>query len=151
MTLAVGYRKNVAALVKCGGQYLGCLRATDLSWQCVQGGCEEEDSSLEVALARELCEELGLSSNSFKIVVRSHTWRRYRFPNGLISRPGMNFLGQDQMWFLVELNDLGCVSLEASTGEFSEVKLCSLEELQNEYVWWKKAAFIDFCDELRLV
>ena len=146
------FRSNVAALILCQGHYLGCRRADHGGWQCVQGGMEVHDASPAHAIEREIQEELGLEPSSFRILSQSRFWRRYHFPFEIRRQARFaDNLGQEQRWFLVELFDFQSIQLERSCGEFSEVKLYTIQDLMGFYSAWKKASFFDFCRELGLV
>jgi 8-oxo-dGTP pyrophosphatase MutT (NUDIX family) len=152
------YRKNVAALIRCQGQYVACFRSDYASWQSVQGGVEPFDASLEDALGRELNEELGISPQNFKILYQSKSWRRYLFPSDAGQRQKReasdpskaHYIGQEQLWFLIEIPDISCIHLEKSLGEFSRVELFSIEHFLSVYSPWKQDIFHDFCHEIGL-
>lgn len=147
-----GYRKNVAALLEVGSYFLACER-TNLpnAWQCVQGGVNGTDQTLEGALMRELSEELGARAEAFSVKYKSTYWRRYLFPPGLPARVGENHAGQDQMWFHVQMDSLSSVDLARSDGEFCQVKLVPLSELVSSFAHWKRALLSDFCHEIGLI
>lgn len=146
------FRKNVAAIIICQGKYLGCLRSDHNTWQCVQGGMEPTDLSPQDAIIREIQEELGVSKLDFKVTYQSHFWRRYFFTEAILKKNHRgNHIGQDQLWFLVELNKLSNIHLEKSHGEFSEVELFDIAFLLSQYSYWKRAPFYDFCREVGFV
>jgi len=153
------YRKNVAALIRCQGQYVACFRSDYGSWQSVQGGVEPHDLSLEDALTRELNEELGILPTDFKILYRSKFWRRYLFLSDtplkqqrkLRDPSKSSRVGQEQLWFLIEIPDISCVHIENSMGEFARVDLFSITQFLSVYSQWKRAAFYDFCREIDII
>ncbi|MEN9529520.1 MAG: hypothetical protein RI932_1393 [Pseudomonadota bacterium] len=147
------WRANVAALVKVGDRFLRCERSQPRGvWQTVQGGIEDSDKTLQDALLRELAEELGVLPAHVTIVARSQSWRRYFFPPEVLqAHPERNNIGQEQMWFLVELSDLSCIDLGRSEGEFSRVELVELEQLLANIVAWKLPVMKDFCYEMGLL
>ena len=61
------FRKNVAAVIfnECG-DFLACHRKDRKSWQCVQGGVEDEEDVVAAA-RREIFEEIGLNSKEHGI------------------------------------------------------------------------------------
>ena len=145
------YRPNVAALVKCGNLFVGCMRSHHPGWQSVQGGIDPTDESPEHAIFREMEEELGVEKNNIKITYRSHYWRRYEFVSGN-QRKGENYCGQEQLWFVIEIPSADAIQLaKASSDEFTEVKLMPITELVQKYVTWKNLPFLDFCRELQLI
>ncbi|BBH54416.1 NUDIX domain-containing protein [Fluviispira sanaruensis] len=146
------FRENVAALIKCNNMFLACNRTDHNMWQNVQGGVEKFDKSLRHAIIRETVEELGVKEEDFKITYQSKFWRRYYFPKEILKRDRFKGnLGQEQMWFLLELNDIKSIHLEKSAGEFKKVKLLNIGEFLSIYSEWKLASFYDFCREINLI
>ena len=143
------FRAGVAILIRVGQEecYLACKRADGSGWQCVQGGLDDEDTSLVSAAQREATEELGIHPGQLRILQESMTWRRYHFPPEVRAKGGI-FVGQDQKWFLGEINSLSAVNLENSCHEFSEVATVSLEQLLEQMVDWKSCLLKDFYREL---
>ena len=142
------FRAGVAILIRVGREgYLACKRADGSGWQCVQGGLDDEDISLVSAAQREATEELGIRQGELRILQESRTWRRYHFPPEVRAKGGI-FLGQDQKWFLGEINSLKEVNLESSCHEFSEVAIVTLEQLVDKMVEWKGCLLKDFSREL---
>lgn len=101
---ADGYRLNVG-IVLCNGeqQVLWARRIGQNAWQFPQGGISVNETP-EVALYRELKEEIGLSSSDVEIVATTQNWLRYRLPKKLV-RHGTKpvCIGQKQLWFLLRL------------------------------------------------
>jgi hypothetical protein len=147
------FRENVAALIKYEEKYLACFRADYDSCQNVQGGIEITDHAPLCALNRELQEELGLCDDTaFAVVYQSTCWRRYFFPKN-IQKTGRfhKMIGQEQLWFLIDLKSLDAINLGKSSGEFKKVELMNLEKFIKIYSHWKLAPFYDFCRELGLL
>lgn len=145
------FRKNVAALIICEGKYLGCYRADHHTWQCVQGGMETIDNTPQHAIIREIKEELGVQESDFKVTYQSKFWRRYYFTKDILKQTTRgNHIGQDQLWFLAELNSINSICLEKSHCEFSKVELFDIDFLLKQYSHWKRAPFYDFCREANL-
>lgn len=147
------FRANVAAIIKVGSKYLCCERREPRGvWQTVQGGVETFDRSTEHALLREMYEELGVSSNQIRVLGRSSYWRRYEFPPELIQKyPERKNVGQEQMWFFVEIPSTECIDLKRSEGEFVRVELVELEQFLAQIVSWKLPIVKDFCYEIGLL
>ncbi|APJ04835.1 NUDIX domain-containing protein [Silvanigrella aquatica] len=146
------FRENVAALIKCQDKYLACFRSDHRTWQNVQGGIEKTDQSPTHAIIRETKEELGVQEKDFKILYQSKFWRRYFFPKEILKRDRFKGnIGQEQLWFLIELNNINSVHLEKSVGEFQKVDLFTIDKFLLTYSEWKRAAFYDFCRELNLL
>lgn len=150
MTLK-SYRPNVAALVRCGDMYIACLRNKFPGWQCVQGGIDDDDKSPEHAIIREMKEELGVAAENIRITYRSRYWRRYDFLTQK-SKRSENFCGQEQMWFVVEIDSIMSIDLkQALSDEFTNIQAMTISELVEKYVKWKHQPFYDFCRELQLI
>jgi putative (di)nucleoside polyphosphate hydrolase len=147
------FRPNVAALIKIGNQFLCAERSEPRGvWQTVQGGVESADTSLEQALLREMHEELGVISENVRIIERSRYWRRYVFPTEVLEKhPERKNIGQEQMWFVVQIPSLDCIDLKQSEGEFVQVELVSLDRLLSQIVSWKLPIVKDFCYEMGLL
>jgi putative (di)nucleoside polyphosphate hydrolase len=145
------FRANVAALIRCGTKYVACRRADHNTWQCVQGGIELTDPSPLSAIIREIQEELGVKENDFVVVYQSKIWRRYYFTESVLKEKRFkDNVGQEQLWFLIDLPNFDSIHLENSEGEFSKVKLVELPLFLKSYAPWKHAPFYEFCQELGL-
>ena len=75
-------------------------------WQFPQGGVDAGETE-EQAILRELNEEIG--TNDVKILKQSSRRTRYQFPKAVIKRMQQKnrwrqYCGQEQRWFLVQLN-----------------------------------------------
>lgn len=99
-----GYRPSVGIiLANKAGLLFWARRVGREAWQFPQGGILENESPLD-ALYRELQEEIGLSSKDVRTIGSSSEWLTYRFPEYLKrNNPSLNFVGQKQKWFLLEL------------------------------------------------
>ena len=92
------FRPCVAALLQnSAGQILVAERLDHVdSWQFPQGGVDRGESD-EVALVREMGEELSLKSSHFKVLQKKEGYR-YEFPRQ--NRRWGKYLGQEQTYFL---------------------------------------------------
>jgi putative (di)nucleoside polyphosphate hydrolase len=109
------------------------------AWQFPQGGIEADETA-ELALFREMKEELG--TDRFAVVGRAAGLIRYDFPVGGSAARVNKFRGQEQVWFRVEFDpgvapDLG----QATHQEFSATAWVTVEEALERCVDWKKAAY----------
>jgi putative (di)nucleoside polyphosphate hydrolase len=101
----VSYRPNVAALiVNPAGNLLICERMTiPGAWQFPQGGVDSGES-LEQALFREVCEEVGFEAKHYDIIARREGYR-YLYPEHArwkkVRKHGSH--GQEQTYFLCHL------------------------------------------------
>ena len=113
-----GYRSNVGiVLANPAGQVLWARRVGGRNtWQFPQGGIKRGETP-EQALFRELYEEVGLRSESVRVVAQTADWLHYDLPQHMRrsnSTPG--FVGQKQKWFLLEmLGDDKDVSVSSSS------------------------------------
>jgi putative (di)nucleoside polyphosphate hydrolase len=75
------------------------------SWQFPQGGIREHELSVpELAMFRELAEEIGLQPQHVAILGRTEGWLHYRLPRRLIRRGSKpTCIGQKQVWFLLRM------------------------------------------------
>ncbi len=99
-----GYRPNVGIII-CNNEkkVLWAKRADEDAWQFPQGGINEGESP-EVAMYRELMEEVGLHSKHVEIIARTKNWLRYDVPKNWIRRDWRDkYKGQKQIWFLLRL------------------------------------------------
>lgn len=99
-----GYRPNVG-IILCNDQnkvFWG-KRIKEHAWQFPQGGIHQGESP-EVAMYRELMEEVGLRPEHVKILGRTRDWLRYEVPTNWIKRElRSSYKGQKQIWFLLRL------------------------------------------------
>ncbi len=98
MSTPVKFRPCVAALLKnAAGQILVAERRDFAdSWQFPQGGVDRGETA-EVALVREMGEELSLRAEHFTIL-QARPGYRYEFP--LTHRRWGKYIGQEQTYFL---------------------------------------------------
>ena len=96
------YRPNVAALViNREGKLLICERiGSKGAWQFPQGGADPEEK-LRKALAREVKEEIGLPSNSYRILEKRGGYT-YLYPKQVRKKKSY-FDGQIQTYYLCRL------------------------------------------------
>lgn len=102
---ANGYRPNVGIIVaNQGNQLLWCRRIGKAdAWQFPQGGIQADETP-EVAMYRELTEELGLQAADVECLATTKDWVTYDLPKGFRryhSKPLC--IGQKQKWFLLRL------------------------------------------------
>ena len=99
-----GYRPNVG-IILCNGrnEVFWGKRVREHSWQFPQGGIKAGETP-ELAMYRELHEEVGLLPEHVKILGRTRDWLRYDVPDEWIKRDWRgNYRGQKQIWFLLRL------------------------------------------------
>ncbi len=97
-----GYRSNVGiVLINDNNQVFWGRRKGEDSWQFPQGGIADHEEP-EMAVLRELNEELGLLPEHVKILTKTKGWLYYDVP-GIYNRSNKIFYrGQKQIWFLLK-------------------------------------------------
>ena len=112
-----GYRLNVGIILINGkNEVFWGKRVREDSWQFPQGGIQPGESP-EVAMYRELLEEVGLLPTHVKILGRTRDWMRYEVPTHWVRREWRGtYKGQKQIWFLLKLVGRDCdLCLRASS------------------------------------
>lgn len=102
---ADGFRPNVGIiLANEQGRLLWARRVGGQdAWQFPQGGIKEHEDP-ELALFRELHEEIGLQRSDVEILAVTRGWLRYRLPKKLVrSDKSPVCVGQKQKWYLLKL------------------------------------------------
>lgn len=142
----IRYRKNVAFILRREeGLILICERGDRPgSWQFPQGGVKSGES-VELALVREVLEEISLSPEHYRIIEKRDSYR-YEF-RGNYKKEG--FSGQDQTYFLAESNILTDNHLRVDGREFRAFRWIQPHEFQLSWVSSIKRAvyqrvFFDF-------
>lgn len=100
-----GFRPNVGIiLANDEGQLLWARRIGGQdAWQFPQGGIKQGEDP-EVALYRELEEEIGLTEKDVSVLAVTKGWLRYRLPKKLVrAKQSPLCIGQKQKWFLLKL------------------------------------------------
>lgn len=99
-----GFRANVG-IVMCNqkGQLFWARRAGMEAWQFPQGGIRQDETS-EMAMYRELKEEIGLHPEHVEIIACTNDWLRYWLPEKFIRHNTHPLcIGQKQIWYLLRL------------------------------------------------
>lgn len=116
------YRSNVAVLMtNREGKLLICERINSKgSWQFPQGGVDKGEKLID-ALAREVDEEIGLPSSSYK-VLESADGYDYLYSNP-VKKNGKVYDGQSQTYYLCRLKKKAPdINLDQESPEFSRYK-----------------------------
>lgn len=137
------YRPNVAVLITDGrGRVLLCYRKNTTPGvtnpvQTVQGGIDPGETPLQAA-EREVHEEIGLTPSMFRVIGESQEKYRYTWPNEFIQQiQGSSYIGQEQQFFLFEVDPETQFSLDHYHQEFASVRWGTPQELI-ELAWDKK-------------
>jgi len=138
-----GYRPNVGIVIcNSRNEVFWGKRVRQDSWQFPQGGIKHGETP-ELAMFRELKEEVGLSPEHVRILGRTRQWLRYDVPREWVRREWRgHYRGQKQIWFLLRLTGRECdVCLRATNHpEFDAWRW-------NEY-WDPVSAVVDFKQEV---
>ena len=157
-----GYRPNVGIII-CNnqGQVFWARRINQDGWQFPQGGVSRNESLVD-AMYRELHEETGLQKDHVRLVAHTKGWLHYDLPRRLLrnqrrrtqstGRRRVNFRGQKQVWFLIELiEDDSAVDLTAGheTPEFDSWRWVDMHHAIDNIVEFKKTVYQRALSELR--
>ncbi len=116
------YRPNVAAVFVRGGKWLLVKKRGRRSWQFPQGGVELGET-FELALRREMKEELGISN--FRIVSKARYVHEYEWPQkwrNANPEKGGDFVGQRQRFFVCAFPSNQKIRLSSELEKFKWVK-----------------------------
>ncbi|NCS65748.1 MAG: RNA pyrophosphohydrolase [Hydrogenophilales bacterium CG03_land_8_20_14_0_80_62_28] len=104
-----GYRSNVGiVLCNARNEVFWGKRVRQNSWQFPQGGIKYGETP-ELAMFRELNEEVGLLPEHVRILGRTRQWLRYDVPREWVRREWRShYRGQKQIWFLLRLTGREC-------------------------------------------
>lgn len=99
-----GFRLNVGIIIVSKEDRLFWARRIGQdAWQFPQGGIHPDETP-EMALYRELGEEVGLEPEDVEIIGCTSGWLRYRLPKRLVRHYSEPLcIGQKQKWFMLRL------------------------------------------------
>ena len=139
-----GFRPNVGIILANGwGEVLWARRIGRDAWQFPQGGIKAHES-VEDALYRELCEELGLMPEHVQIIGSTRGWLRYTLPRKYTRRNNSpRCIGQKQVWYLLRLvGSEGAVRLDACDApEFDCWKWVNYWDPMREVIYFKRSVY----------
>ena len=146
-----GFRANVGIiLANDNGKLMLGGRVGARGWQFPQGGILRDEDP-EVAMFRELEEEVGLSKKDVEVLGVTDDWLRYRLPNKFVRRNSMPLcICQKQRWFLLRLIsstdrvrfDLG------EEPEFDRIRWVDFWRTVNEVIYFKRRVYARALHEL---
>jgi len=148
---AEGFRANVGiVLANSAGQLFWAKRIGMDAWQFPQGGIRPREP-LEMAMYRELREEIGLLPEHVQIIGCTSDWLKYELPERFIrknSRPICR--GQKQRWYLLRLlGDEQAVRLDLSdTPEFDSWRWIDFWEPVKQVIEFKRKVYTSVLSEL---
>ena len=125
-----GYRANVGIILtnNCG-KVLWARRYGEDSWQFPQGGIDKTETP-EIAMFRELEEEIGLLPSHVEVLGQTKGWLKYRLPKKFLSKNKTSFKGQKQKWFLLKF-----------LGEDADIKVDRFEDQEFDHWAWVSYRF----------
>ena len=101
-----GYRANVGiVLMNQHKELFFAKRRYQSGWQFPQGGIQFGETP-EIAMHRELLEEIGLTKNDTELLSESSHWYQYKIPKKnlrKLKKGKPSVIGQKQKWFLLKL------------------------------------------------
>lgn len=151
---AEGFRANVGIVLANDARKLFWAKRIGMdAWQFPQGGIRPKET-LEIAMYRELREEIGLLPEHVEIIGCTRHWLKYELPERFIrknSKPVCR--GQKQRWYLLRLlGDEKAVKLDASdTPEFDHWRWVDFWQPVNEVIEFKRQVYRQALSELELL
>lgn len=146
-----GFRPNVG-IILCNAQnkvFWG-KRVREHAWQFPQGGINHGESP-EVAMYRELMEEVGLRPEHVKILGRTRDWLRYEVPTNWVKREWRSsYRGQKQIWFMLRMvgRDSDVSLRETPHPEFDAWRWCDYWVPLEDVVEFKREVYKMALNEL---
>jgi putative (di)nucleoside polyphosphate hydrolase len=108
------------------------------AWQLPQGGVDESESE-DVAIRREMREELGITR--FDILKRAAEKCTYEFPSNLISQVSKCYRGQEQQWYLLRLPEGENPDIDLADGEFCNFEWRDITSAIEGIIEWKRQCY----------
>jgi putative (di)nucleoside polyphosphate hydrolase len=146
-----GYRSNVGIILTHeAGQLLLGGRVGQSGWQFPQGGIQTDETP-EVAMYRELHEEIGLHPDDVEVLGQTGQWLHYQLPEKFIRRNRMPVcIGQKQVWFMLRLvSGESRLNLESSElPEFDRWRWVEYWHPVKEVVYFKRQVYVHALAEL---
>ena len=148
---AEGYRANVGIiLVNAEGKLLLGGRVGARGWQFPQGGVLQGEAP-EVAMYRELHEEIGLTRDDVELLSVTDDWLRYKLPRKFVRKNSVPLcIGQKQRWFLLRLRS-GEEALRfdcCDKPEFDRVRWVDFWRPVSEVIYFKRRVYARALHEL---
>lgn len=126
------------------------------SWQMPQGGIDQDETSAEEAMRRELYEEVGLKNEHIKIIANSLKSFYYDVPKEKIpAHWNGKFQGQKILFFLVNFIgkdsdiDLNSDLIEGVQPEFSRWKWSDIDIMLEESISFKRDIYQKAIEQFR--
>jgi len=148
---AEGFRANVGIiLANADGKLLLAGRIGNKGWQFPQGGMLVGETE-EIAMYRELHEEVGLRPADVAVLGATQDWLRYRLPDKYVRRGSKPLcIGQKQRWFMLKL--LGSEDRvrfdRCDSPEFDRWRWVDFWKPVNEVIYFKRRVYASALHEL---
>jgi putative (di)nucleoside polyphosphate hydrolase len=141
---AEGFRANVGIiLANAEDKLMLGGRVGAKGWQFPQGGMLIDEEP-EVAMFRELREEVGLEPDDVELLGVTADWLRYRLPDKFIRRHSKPLcIGQKQRWFILRmLADEERVRFDrGEKAEFDRIRWVPFWRPVNEVIYFKRRVY----------
>ena len=148
---AEGFRANVGIiLVNADNKLLLGGRVGAKGWQFPQGGMLVDEEP-EIAMFRELREEVGLEPDDVEVLGVTADWLRYRLPDKFIRRHSKPLcIGQKQRWFILRMvSDDERVRFDrCDKPEFDRIRWVQFWRPVNEVIYFKRRVYARALHEL---
>ena len=146
-----GYRENVGIILINGhGRVLIAGRVGNPGWQFPQGGIGDDESP-EVAMYRELREEIGLTCDDVENLGSTKAWLRYRLPKRFVRTDKSPLcVGQKQRWYLLRLfSDSARVRFDITKyPEFNRCRWVDYWRPVKDVIYFKRQVYVHALTEL---
>jgi putative (di)nucleoside polyphosphate hydrolase len=111
-------------------------------WQMPQGGINEGEDE-DIAIIREVEEEIGLTNNDYRIIHKSDSYFTYDIPNEMIGSVwGGKYIGQKQRWFLAVITSPDDkINVDTQDPEFEAWKWISKYSIPSVSVPFKREMY----------
>lgn len=147
-----GFRPNVGiVLTNQFGQLFWAKRIGANAWQFPQGGIKKDETA-EMAMYRELNEEIGLQPHDVEIIGCTDDWLKYYLPKKFIRHNSFPLcIGQKQVWYLLKLiGEESSVNLKNSANpEFDSWRWVDYWYPVNHVVYFKKDVYTEALTQLK--
>jgi putative (di)nucleoside polyphosphate hydrolase len=141
---AEGFRANVGIiLVNAENKLMLGGRVGAKGWQFPQGGMFIDEEP-EVAMFRELNEEVGLEPGDVEVLGVTADWLRYRLPDKFVRRHSKPLcIGQKQRWFILRmLSEYDRVRFDrGEKPEFDRIRWVPFWRPVNEVIYFKRRVY----------
>ncbi len=140
------FRANVGAVIINRDGLVLALERKEIpgSWQCPQGGLDEDEEPLE-AVRREILEETGIEASSLELLVTHPDWLAYEFPEEV--RAIKKWRGQAQKWYLFRLKGPDGQITLGDGEEFRAWEWIPMGTLLSRVVDFKRAVYQELAHE----